>query len=64
MATAIALSPVSLAKRELEEAWSNDLDAQLDLERETQREASLTTDYAEGVRAFLQKRPPAFGARR
>jgi len=55
---------LALTKRVLDEAWSNDLDAQLDLERETQREASLTADYAEGVRAFLQKRPPAFGARR
>ncbi len=45
-------------------SWSNDLDAQLDLERETQREASLTPDYAEGVRAFLAKRPPVFGNRR
>jgi 2-(1,2-epoxy-1,2-dihydrophenyl)acetyl-CoA isomerase len=55
---------LALTKRVLDEAWSNDLDTQLDLERETQREASLTGDYAEGVRAFLQKRPPAFGARR
>jgi 2-(1,2-epoxy-1,2-dihydrophenyl)acetyl-CoA isomerase len=55
---------LALTKRVLDEAWGNDLDAQLDLEREAQREASLTTDYAEGVRAFLQKRPPAFTARR
>jgi 2-(1,2-epoxy-1,2-dihydrophenyl)acetyl-CoA isomerase len=55
---------LALIKRALEESWSNDLDAQLDLERETQREASLTADYAEGVRAFLQKRPPVFATRR
>jgi len=60
-APAVALA---LTKRVLDEAWSNDLDAQLDLEREAQREASLSPDYAEGVRAFLQKRQPAFGARR
>ena len=55
---------LALIKRALDESWSNDLDAQLDLERETQREASLTPDYAEGVRAFLAKRPPVFGNRR
>src|SRR5690242_6880097 len=39
---------LALIKRLLDESWANDLDAQLDLERETQREASLTPDYAEG----------------
>jgi 2-(1,2-epoxy-1,2-dihydrophenyl)acetyl-CoA isomerase len=55
---------LALTKRVLDESWGNDLDTQLDLERETQREASLTPNYAEGVRAFLQKRPPAFNRRR
>src|SRR5262249_32031268 len=52
-APAVALA---LIKRLLDESWSNDLDTQLDLEREAQREASLSPDYAEGVHAFLQKR--------
>jgi 2-(1,2-epoxy-1,2-dihydrophenyl)acetyl-CoA isomerase len=55
---------LALIKRALDASWENDLDTQLDLEREFQREASLTPDYAEGVRAFLEKRPPAFGGRK
>jgi 2-(1,2-epoxy-1,2-dihydrophenyl)acetyl-CoA isomerase len=55
---------LALIKRALEDSWGNDLDAQLDLERELQREASLTPDYAEGVRAFLEKRTPVFTGRR
>jgi 2-(1,2-epoxy-1,2-dihydrophenyl)acetyl-CoA isomerase len=55
---------LGLIKRALEESWGNDLDAQLDLEKEFQREASLTPDYAEGVRAFLEKRAPVFSGRR
>jgi len=62
--TAAPTVALALIKRALDETWGNDLDAQLDLERESQREASLTPDYAEGVRAFLQKRPPAFTRRR
>ena len=38
----------------------NGLEAQLDLEDELQQKAALTADYQEGVRAFLDKRPPAF----
>jgi 2-(1,2-epoxy-1,2-dihydrophenyl)acetyl-CoA isomerase len=55
---------LALTKRLLEETWSSDLDTQLDLERESQREASLTPDYGEGVRAFLEKRLPVFTGKR
>lgn len=54
---------LALTKRALDAAWTNDLSAQLDLERDLQREASLSPDYAEGVRAFMEKRPPRFGGR-
>jgi 2-(1,2-epoxy-1,2-dihydrophenyl)acetyl-CoA isomerase len=55
---------LALIKRALDESWGNDLEAQLELERELQREASLAPDYAEGVRAFMEKRPPHFGGRK
>lgn len=44
----------------LRAAASNDLDAQLDLERDTQSKLGATHDYIEGVSAFLQKRPAQF----
>jgi 2-(1,2-epoxy-1,2-dihydrophenyl)acetyl-CoA isomerase len=55
---------LALIKRALDAAWENDLDTQLDLERELQRDASLTPDYAEGVRAFMAKRAPNFTGRK
>src|SRR5262245_2120859 len=55
---------LALIKRVLDESWSNDLDTQLELERDSQHEASLSPDYGEGVHAFLQKRPPVFTVRR
>jgi 2-(1,2-epoxy-1,2-dihydrophenyl)acetyl-CoA isomerase len=57
-------SGLALIKRALDAAWENDLSAQLDLERDFQREASLTPDYAEGVRAFMEKRKPNFTSRK
>jgi 2-(1,2-epoxy-1,2-dihydrophenyl)acetyl-CoA isomerase len=51
-----------LMKRALAAAMTNDLDHQLDLERDLQAEAAAAPDHAEGVRAFLEKRPPRFGA--
>ncbi|MFN7163438.1 MAG: enoyl-CoA hydratase-related protein [Hyphomonas sp.] len=41
-------------------AFDNDLAAQLDLERRTQFELGNSDDFAEGVRAFIQKRRPEF----
>jgi 2-(1,2-epoxy-1,2-dihydrophenyl)acetyl-CoA isomerase len=52
---------LGLMKRALAASPTNTLDAQLDLERDLQREAGRSDDYVEGVRAFLDKRPVAFG---
>ena len=41
---------------------TNSLDAQLDLERDLQREAGAADEYVEGLGAFLEKRPANFRA--
>ena len=47
-------------KRMFAASATNTLDAQLDLEQELQGDAGRSADYAEGVRAFLEKRAPVF----
>ena len=49
-----------LLKKALAMSAGNSLDAQLDLERDLQRQAGFSEDYREGVSAFLDKRPPTF----
>jgi 2-(1,2-epoxy-1,2-dihydrophenyl)acetyl-CoA isomerase len=63
IATRLArLAPVALAqtKRALERAWSLDLDTALDEEAWRQGIAGATADHAEGLAAFVEKRPPSF----
>lgn len=47
-------------KRLMLASLGNDLDTQLDLERDTMRELGRSADYAEGVNAFLGKRDAVF----
>ena len=54
---------LGLTKRAIQAAATNSFDAQLDLERDLQREAGGTVDYAEGVTAFLEKRKAEFTGR-
>jgi 2-(1,2-epoxy-1,2-dihydrophenyl)acetyl-CoA isomerase len=49
-----------LTKRALNASLANGLDAQLDVEAQAMHEAGRTADYAEGVRAFLEKRAPVY----
>lgn len=51
---------LGLAKQAMHAAATNDFSTQLDLERDLQRQAGRGADYAEGVRAFLEKRAPRF----
>lgn len=63
LALSLAAGPtlgLGLTKRLIQAAATNSLDEQLDLERDAQRKAGRSTDYAEGVTAFLEKRPAVF----
>ena len=63
MAQSLANGPtrsIGLVKKALYDSERNSLAAQLDLERDLQREVGRGNDYREGVTAFLEKRKPVF----
>ena len=51
---------LGMIKRAFNQSMGVDLDEQLTLEEDLQREAGQSADYAEGVNAFLEKRKPIF----
>ena len=63
LAQTLAAGPTrgyGLLKKAFNASAGNSLDAQLELERDLQREAGLSQDYREGVAAFMQKRKPEY----
>lgn len=57
---ASSATALALTKRAIHEASRNALEAQLQVERDLQREAGYGPDFVEGVSAFLAKRPADF----
>jgi 2-(1,2-epoxy-1,2-dihydrophenyl)acetyl-CoA isomerase len=51
---------LAYAKRAIRMSAQNGLDAQLDIERDFNRELGRSKDFQEGVSAFLEKRPAKF----
>jgi 2-(1,2-epoxy-1,2-dihydrophenyl)acetyl-CoA isomerase len=52
-----------LMRRAIRQGLAGDFSTSLKMERELQREAGFTEDYAEGIRAFKEKRRASFGGR-
>ena len=57
---AAAPRAVALTKRALDQSWDATFEEQLETEADLQGEAGSTADHAEGIAAFLERRPPRF----
>ncbi|HUZ70341.1 MAG TPA: enoyl-CoA hydratase-related protein [Candidatus Saccharimonadales bacterium] len=62
LAARLARGPrsIALTKHALDVSGQNDLEAQLAVEERLQTEATTTSDFLEGISAFLEKRPATF----